>query len=771
MNIFKNFARNFRANRQSYLINMLGLVTGLACCLLIIMWVVGQVQTDRTFKNIDRIVVLQGYHEGQTPFFGVSPAVVPALKMERPEVEKAVRIRSAARTVKRETESFNISAYDADYDLFDLFGLPVVEGRPFVPGEKDRCVLTRRAAQAIFGNKSPLDEVLEFDFGNFTVCGVIENLPRHRTVANQGREEIIFIPMERNAEGLDAWYNNSFESYSLLKNTDIYDTFAAEIKDRAMKAQPENELYIRTGMLKDRYLYDQGHIREVRLMGLIALVILLIACINFVNLSTAAFSRSAIQTGLRKVIGASRRSLVINHLCNTFLLVLISYVLAMGLAYVMVPLFGTIIGSDFHTYDLLRPEVFWIGGIMLVVTTLLTGLYPSFYLSSFQPVKVLKGRNAAGLWGARLRQSLVVVQFVVSITLIVCTLVISRQIRMYQKMDVGYKWDEVLYVSFRNAAQTEKAFVLRDELMKETGVYSASVSTSAPTSIYWNGVGFQWEGKDPLQNPLISMIYVDERFQQVYDLRIKEGAFFTEAQEGVLVNDKLAELIGGEVVGKYFQEGPDSPKLKIIGVVGGFRFNDFKAAGEPLVIFPFFSEERPWANILNIRVAGGNLKETYDIVRKRAKEIFGEEPVVRFLDENVGYWLESEKQSSQMVSFFSVLAVVISCLGLFGLATFMMEQKRKEIGIRRVNGARVGEIVWLLNTNFMRPILIGFLIACPLSYYFMSRWLENYLQRTEISWWIFLAAGALTAFVALATLLWRSLRAAMENPVHSLRSE
>lgn len=771
MNIFKNFSRNFRANRQSYLINLLGLVTGLACCLLIVMWIVGQVETDRSFKNIDRIVTLQGYHEGQNPFFGLSPAVVPALKQERPEVEKAVRICSAARTVKVETESFNISIYDADYDLFDLFGLKMVEGRPFAVGEKDRCVLTRRAAQAMFGSRSPIDQVLTFEFGDFVICGVIENLPRHRTVATQGREEIIFIPIERNSEGINSWYNNSFESYVLLRDMRGYERFAEEVKDRAMKAQPENELYIKAGLLKDRYLYSQGHIKEVRLMGLIALVILLIACINFVNLSTAAFSRTAIQTGLRKVIGASRGSLVVGYLCNTFLLMLISYVLAVGVACVLVPVFGTIIGSSFHTSDLLRPEVFWIGGIMLLVTTLLAGLYPSFYLSSFQPVKVLKGRNAAGLWSARLRQSLVILQFVVSITLIVCTLVISRQIRMYQSMDLGYTWDEVLYVSLRNQAQTEKAFVLREELLKETNIRSVSAATAIPSGVYWNGVGFTWEGKDPQQNPLISMIYADENFRKVYDLHLKEGEFFSEAHEGVLINAKLADLIGGEVVGKYFQNDASSPKLKIVGVIDRFRFNDFKEEEGPLVIFPLLNEQKAWANLLSIRVTGGKLGETYELVKKRAKELFGEEPVIRFLDENVDYWLASERQSAQMVSFFSVLAIVISCLGLFGLATFMMEQKRKEIGVRRVNGAKIGEIVWLLNVHFMKPILIGFIIACPLAYYFMSRWLEGYLQRTEIAWWIFAVAGLLTAFVALATLLWRSLKAAMENPVKSLRSE
>lgn len=768
MNIFKSFSRSCRTNRQATVINMAGLVTGLACCLLIVMWVLREVETDRRFKNIDRIVTLQGYHEGKQPFFGVSPAVVPALKQERPEVEKAARLQSAARTVKRETESYNVSVYDADYDFFDLFGLEMVEGRPFVSGEKDRCVLTRKAAVAIFGDRSPLNEVLETEVGNFTVCGVMENLPRRRTVATQGREEIIFVPMERNMEGLSSWYNNSYESYVLLKNMDGYAKFSGEVKNRAMEAAPQYELYIRTGYLKDRYLYGYKHIGKVRLMAWIALVILLLACINFVNLSTASFSRSAIQTGLRKVIGASRTGLVLGYLCNTFLLVLISYLLAFALAYVMVPLFGTVIGSGFKTDDLLRPEIFWIGGVMLVVTTLLAGIYPSCYLSSFQPVKVLKGKYAAGLSSVRMRQALVVLQFAVSITLIICTLVISKQIRMYRTMDLGYEWDEVMYVSLRSQSQRDKAFVLRDELLKETGVKAACVSTSVPAFIGWNGVGFGWEGKDPSLNPLISMLYADENFQKTYDIRLKAGTFYTEAEEGVLVNEKFAGMIGGDVVGKYIER--DGDKQEIIGVVKDFQFNDYKDVQEPLVIFPV-SSKKPWVGVLSVRMAGEKLGGTYELVRGRAKEIFGEEPVARFLDRDVEYWVTSERQFAQMVSFFSVLAVVISCLGLFGLATFMTDQKRKEIGIRRVNGAKVSEILWLLNTNFLRPIAVGFLIACPLAYYFMSRWLESYLQRTEMSWWIFLSAGALTVFVALTTLLWRSVKAATENPVHSLRNE
>ena len=771
MNVLKTFSRNFRSNRQSYLINMLGLVTGLACCLLIMMWVVGQIRTDRAFKHIDRIVSLQGYHEGQDPFRGVSPAVMPALKMELPEIEAGVRFSNAAFTVKYEEESYRVSAYDTDYDVFKLFSLKFADGGPYEPGEKERCVVTEGAARMIFGNRSAVGQTLEFEFGKYTISGVVEDLPRYRTVLSGGTDKLVFLPIERLGEELDTWYNNSYETYVLLRDMNGFDRFADEIRNRAIKAVPENQLYVKASKLKDRYLYDWGQIKEVRLMGIIALVILLIACINFINLSTAAFARSAIQTGIRKLVGATRWHLAINHLMNTFLLVLFSYGIAFALAHALVPIFGMIIGSSFEMSDLLNPAVLWVGISIVIATTLLAGLYPSFYLASFEAAKVVKGKYAAGIRSARLRQTLVVVQFVVSITLIVCTFIISRQIRMYQKMDVGYNRTEVLQVSLRNVAQEQKAYVLKEELEKLPGIKAVCASTSVPSQIFWNGLGFEWEGKDPSFNPLVTFTWADEDWAEVYDIRMKEGTFFTENFEGIVINQKMAEMLGeGGVVGKFLNRG--NGNLKIVGVLDNFLFNDFKGVTEPLVIFPMKPEDRAnRTRQLSVRVKGTNLTEMYEVVRERAAKIFDEEPIVRFMDDTTQFWLQTEQQFIRIVSFFTLLAILISCLGLFGLATFMMEQRRKEIGIRRVNGAKIGEIVWLLNVGFTKPILIGFIIACPLSYYFMSQWLENYLQRTEMSWWIFVAAGALTAFVALMTLLWRSLQAAMENPVNSLRSE
>lgn len=771
MNVFKNFSRNFKANRQSYLINMLGLVTGLACCLLIMMWVVGQLQTDRGFKNIDRIVSLQGYHEGSQPFGGLAPAVMPALKMERPEVEAGVRLCPVARTVKCGAENFGVTAYDADTDLFKIFSLDFIEGVPYEAGEKERCVLTRSAALMIFGDRSPLGQSLQFEFGTFIVCGVVKDMPHRRTVATAGSENIVFLPIEREGERLAAWYNNSYETYVLLRDMSAFDEFVRVAKDRAIKAVPEYQLYVKAAPLKDRYLYDWGQMKEVRLMGVIALVILLIACINFINLSTAAFARSAVQTSIRKLVGATRWRLVGTHLSNTFLLVVCSFILAFVLAYAIVPVFGRIIGSSFRMADLLNPSVLWIGSGLVFLTTLLAGLYPSFYLASFSPVRVLKGGRSGGAWSVRLRKTLVVVQFVVSITLIICTLVIGRQIRMYQKMDLGYTWDEVLQVSLRNESQQQKAYVLKEELQHQSGIKTVSASTSIPARIFWNGLGFEWEGKDPAFSPLVYFTWADADWAKVYDVRPEEGEFFTDDCEGIVINREMADLMGGgELVGKYLTRNGEN--MKIVGILDNFKFNDFKAVAQPLVIFPMKPEDRVnYTNQLSVRISGTDLAALYETVRLRAAKVFGEEPVVRFLDDSVQSWLMTEQQSARMVSFFTLLAIIISCLGLFGLATFMIGQKRKEIGVRRVNGAKVTEIVWLLNIGFMKPILIGFVIACPLAYYFMSRWLESYLQRTEMNWWIFVLSGILTLLVALSALLWRTIRAAMENPVNSLRSE
>lgn len=765
MNILKTFVRNFSANRQTCIINMLSLIPGLACCLLILLWVVFEVQTDRNFPKIDRIVTVNGYHEGLVPFAGAPPAVGPTLKQELPEVEAAARMAYAYDKIQYNTDKYNFISYNVDADIFGIFDFTFQEGIPFTDEEYDKCVISEKIAKAIFGKESALGKFLQFEDEKFVVCGVTRDLPKNTTVSVH-----VFLPIRRQGESLNFWYNNSFYTYVLLKDASQITGFPDKIKDRAMKAAPGNKLYLTSFPLKDRYLIQYGNLKNVRLMGMIALFVLVIACINFVNLATAGFTRTSFQTGIRKVIGATRRSLLLTNFANTFLLVGLSFFIAVLLALALLPAFNLMIGRHFVSSDFLSPAIVWISVAIIGITTLLAGLYPSVYVSSFNPVKVLKGPHAVGGKGTWFRNFLVIAQFTIAITLIICTVVISKQIRMFQQMDLGYNHEEVVYVNLRNEL-VKKARVLKEELQEEPAVMAACIAQNVPAQINWNGTGWGWEGKDPAFVPLITFAFVDEDWAKVLGIRFKEGNFFTKDGEGVVINQKLAEMMGGTSwVDRYINRGEN---IKIVGVLDNFMYNNFKQESAPLVIFPLKDTDiSRVGGCIMVRAKGENLTAIYDLVQKKARKLNGGEPAeVYFLDENVENMLYAEKQTTRMVSFFSVLAIVISCLGLFGLATFMMEQKRKEIGIRRVNGARIGEIVWLLNVNFLRPVVVSFLIACPLAYYLMSGWLESYLQRTELSWWIFVLAGCLTAMIAVVTLLWRSLRAATENPVNSLKSE
>ncbi|MCC8173039.1 MAG: ABC transporter permease [Odoribacter sp.] len=428
MYIIKNFLRNFRANKKSDIINMLSLIPGLACCLLIMAWVILEVRTDRSFPKIDRIVCVQGYHEGQSAFWGAPPAVAPTIKGEYPEVEDAVRIALADLTVKYEQESFNITSYDADATVFSLFDLNFLEGEAFHAGETNKCVITRQVSQNIFGGASAIGKFLDFEFGNFVVCGVIENLPKNSTVANNGNTSglSIILSIDRNSEGLIAWYNNSYETYVLLKDKNLFDAFKEKVKTRAVEAQPQNQLYLSANLLKDRYLYTLGNIKNVRIMAIIAIIILLVAGINFVNLATAGFSVSSFQTGLRKVMGATKGALVIQYFLNTFILVLISSVIAVMLAVLILPFFNSIIDGNFTVSDLFSPFSIFISIGIIIVTAFLAGLYPAIYISSFEPTKVLKGKGIVEGRNAGLRHVLVVLQFAVAATLIIGTTVIMK---------------------------------------------------------------------------------------------------------------------------------------------------------------------------------------------------------------------------------------------------------------------------------------------------------------------------------------------------------
>ncbi|MEG1380181.1 MAG: ABC transporter permease [Bacteroidales bacterium] len=773
MNLLNNFYRTITRNRQLYLLNMMGLIPGLACCLLILLWIRYEYNVDRQYPEATKIVTVAGYHEGSNAFGGAPPIVGPTLAAENPEVVDFARIAWGNRSLRYENETYNITSFDVDPGYFSIFGVEMRDGKSFGAEELNKCVISESAAREVFGDKDAVGQMLSFDSGNFEVAGVMKDPDKNSTVLASSGElsrpgVCVLLPILRNKESLQHWYNNSYRTYLRMNEEPDMALFKEKVKNRVMEVHPEFALYLTSDLLVNRNLYTYGNIQRMRLMGIIALAVLLIACINFINLATAGFTKSSFQTGLRKILGASRTGLIGQYLLNTFLVILISFVLAIGLAMLMFPIFNSMLGKSLDMKDLFSLNQIWLGLGVVVLTALLAGIYPAIYLSSFKPLNLLKGNLSKGSWNARFRQVLVVIQFCVSIVLIISTLVITRQIQLFQTMNLGYEWQEVMYLSLRNENQQAKGKVLKEELLKDATVKHVSLSVSVPTNINWNGVGIECDENKEMSKLLVSFNFADEDWASVYDLKFREGAFYSDSTKGVVINEKMLELMNTQAaLDKELRR--DGNSFKIVGVLDKFKFNNFKTASEPCLILPF--EEGVPPNIVNIRVSGNDLQQIFERVNKRAEEILGEKPTLRFLDHNIELKLIAERQSSQMVTYFSVLAILISCLGLFGLAAFMIEQKRKEIGIRRVNGARIREIIWLLNMSFIKPVLVGFVIACPVAWYIMNKWLENYMEKTTLDLWIFAGAGFITIVIATLTLVWRTWSAATENPVNCLKEE
>lgn len=437
----------------------------------------------------------------------------------------------------------------------------------------------------------------------------------------------------------------------------------------------------------------------------------------------------------------------------------------MALAVVCLPVFASLIGqavilSDYYNWPVVLLCIGMIG-----FTTLFSGLYPAIFLSSFQPINALKNKNPGTANSGFFRNALVSVQFIISIVLIISILTISKQIDMYNGMDLGYEREEIIYVDLQGTDQSN-AFVLKQELLKDPSIVAVSACYDLPTDISWNG-GWDWEGKpEDLMDIYFYFTHVDSDWAKVMGIKMQEGSFFSDDNPGVVINQVAKKMIGVDYKDKHLRE-----TFKITGVMDKFLFGNFKLEQQPLVICPLkenIYNLKP--SYLVVRVRGNQLIAMHDLVKNKAKEINGRDKV-GFLNELTQNFLREEQQTIKIVSLFSGLAIVISCLGLFGMATYVMQWKRKEIGIRRVNGAKVSEIIWLLNINFIRPIAVAFVISCPIAYYLMSHWLAQYLYRVAVGWDIFVFTGLITVAVVVLTLTWKSRKAATENPVESLKSE
>ncbi|BBE18403.1 ABC transporter, permease protein [Aquipluma nitroreducens] len=766
--------RKLKKSKAATLFGIAGLVTGLICVLYIFFWVNDETSYDQFHKKINRIFVVHAYLQGGTKevkFNGCPPAVGPALKAEYPEVENSCRYIptyfKSLLTADGRKEMTGVAF--SDNSLFDIFSLPFIYGTKGNPEVVNQIVLTRTTATNYFGNSNPVGKIVRYNNQkDMTVVGVIEDIPQNSSIQFDA-----VIPLENlrmfydRDDFLTTWYNNGFTTFGLLTSPSGFDKIATTITRRIQKEMPESTNYLRAYLFKNGYLYEQQHIRNVRIFSLIAILVLLAAVLNFINLITAKSTKQAKETGLRKSIGATRGNIIKLVYSEVAFLCFLALALALIIAVLGLPIFNQLIGKQISFSSLLTLKPLAILVLAYLVTTFLAGSYPAFFLSSFKITETLNSSFYSVKSRGIFRNSLLVTIFMVSIILLASTLIISKQTMFLQNMDVGFNKDQLLYVSLDGKLK-EKAKALKEEAERTSGVYSSTIASFLPVTIGNNGEGWNWEGKDPEFKPLVTNWETDEDMIKTLGAKLIEGSYFSSDQKGIVINKAFADAIGwnsftGKILKGY---GTD---YKVVGVIDNIEYNSLSETCRPMAIQPIQS----WSsNYLILKIDASQMDKTIKSITGICQAIEPDYPVnYGFVDDQYAKLYESETSLKKLVGVFSIFSMVVLCLGLLGVVMFLAEQKTKEIGVRKCLGEDEKSIIIRLVKPFVFAGMFAAMIAIPATWYIMNLWLLSYANRIQLNIWTFVLALLIAITIAVVTVMWQSWKAATRNPVEALRYE
>ncbi len=792
-NYFKIAFRNLLKHKSQSLINILGLATGLACCILIVLFVKDELSYDAFHAKADRIVrvTMEYKWDGEVKETALTGTkVAPAFTREFPEVEKGVRVFAFPSVVKAGDKFFNEKGFIyADSSFFEIFSFRLLQGNAAtLLSSPDNIVLTQSAAARYFGNENPIGKSLRIhDRYDLVVSGVVEDVAAN----SQIKFDMVASFKKIGASKTEQWYSANYITYLLLTHKDALATLQPKIKPFLESQVSE------TGMTGDGYLtYNLQPLREVHLhsnlpgfepngdskylyiFSVVAILILVIACTNFMNMATARATERAREVGVRKVIGANKKQLFFQFLGEAVLITLMASLLSLALAEWMMPAFNTLAGKSvtLQTLFTLSGIGMLLGGVLII--SLLAGSYPAVILAAYKPIQVLKGNVVAAGSGLWLRKGLIVFQFAISTFLIICTFVINSQLQYMQNKKLGYELGQVMALPFDSKIKNN-LYAIKGELNRVPGVESVSVAYHSPVSI---GGGYSIKREGIEETKLITGVPVDKDFVGTLGLRLLAGRDFTPAEEArafeateenpvdipFVLNETAVRELGWsleEAIGKRL----DQPrKGVIVGVVEDFHFASMHSGIGPLAIFV----EPVWEGKMLVRVSGDQVAQTLKIMGATWKNNIPHRPFeFQFLDDEYNSLYAAEARTGKVFSVFALLAIMLACLGLFGLAAFTTLQRTKEIGIRKVLGASLTGIIALLTKDFMVLVGLSVILAIPLAWWAMHHWLNDFAFRVNISIWVLGAAGALALVVALITVSAQVFRAAVANPIKSLRSE
>jgi len=790
--MFKNYLlvafRNIKKYRLYSFINIAGLAIGMACCILIFIWVLYETNYETFHENSDRLyrVIMEETISEEIIGSGRTPnALAGILKEEYPGIEDAVRYRGGFTgwLLKYGDKLFlDDRMATADPWFFDVFKYPFLKGNPKTAlQERFSCVITERLAGKLFADEDPMGKVIKIGTSGvgYQVTGIIKNLP-----PNSHMQFDLMMPSVNMEywwrQDLNSWKHNPFHTFVLLKEgvsaDDLNQKIAGVIKRHYPETkctriylQPLSDVHLRSNFRRDEENIGQGDITYVYIFSLIAAGVLLIACFNFMNLSTARFGKRAKEIGLRKVVGADRKDIMKQFMSETIVLSFIALLFAIILVFLFLPAFGAlsdkplslnVVGNTTALLGLLGITLF---------TGVVSGIYPSFVLASFQPVKVLKGSgDVSKRSGGRLRKVLVISQFAFTIALIIGTTVIYNQLDFMRKKDLGFNKNNIVYFHGYGELAREPEFV-KNELLRNPRVSSISKS-NPPFLLIGASTELDWEGRTPRQEASMYTFRVDYDYIKTLGMKMAAGRFFSKEfpadTSNFVINEAAAEAMGMESpVGKWLSFR--GTRGTIVGVVKDFHQNSLHSKIEPIVMQIYGGR---W--IYNIKISPDDVAGTLDFLKTKWGQFVPDLPFTyTFLDEKIAEFYKNEKKIGVIFRYFTFLTIFIACLGLLGLASFMAEQKTKEIGIRKVLGASVASIVVHFLQDFLKWVIIAMAVAFPAAWYGLDKWLQNFAYRTGIGWWVFVFAGVAAVGIAVFTVGFQAVKAASANPVDNLRYE
>lgn len=807
--------RNILKRKIFSLINILGLATGMAICLLIVLFIKSETGFDSSQSKSDRIyrmVVDRKYPGRSTSYSFIPQSYASAIQQEIPGVEESVRIFNfiggGSFQLKYEDKSFEeTSALFADSNFFKVFNAEFLAGNPENALNKlNTMVLTETSARKYFGSaENAIGKVLQPE-GNFLqpleITAVCKDWPENShftfdmllsTAGNNNFNDInyvnfaahtyLLLNQNTNPGSVEAKMPNIIEKYAAGNIEQQFGISFKQFQDAGngyhYYLQPLPKIHLISHL--EGELKPNGSLTAIYIFGIVAFFIMLIACINFINLSTARSSERAKEVGIRKTFGSDKKMLITQFLTESAIISFIGMILSIGLVFLLIPLFNQISGKNLHLQNL-----FSIANILVLIAFTLfigfiAGLYPAFVLSSFRPIQVLRGKFKSGSFGLALRNGLVIFQFAVSVILIICTIVVNSQMKYMTGEKLGFNKEHTIIIERADLLQ-DKTRAFKNELKKISGVENASGASALPGQPNYFGVSWQEKGsKEPMTG---RGIIVDDQYLATLGLELSAGRFFSQDYPtdslAVILNERAVNEMGLKdpvntrvTTPEGIYNAPDGSQniYTVIGVVKDFHYQSLHQPITPLV-FTNSAKFRDETGLIAVRVKGNNFKSTVQEIENKWKEFIKDRNFhYSFLDKTIEAQYLSESRTQKIFTFFSSLAIFIACIGLLGLAAYTTQQRTREIGIRKVLGASVGSIVSMLSRDFLQLVALASLIAFPVAWMAMHKWLQDFTYRISIAWWMFISAAVVAILVAILTISFQAIKAANANPVKSLRTE